>query len=282
MDDRNNFSAPTLDSAMDDDARRLIELTDRLNGARNIIASIITDIESITLHQNPSIEAEWQVTVGSWENRLLEAQIAMRRAKRKCALAQSYINHDAVVDDEEIESQLDTEFAEWQDKLASAVSGYIQALNIRANTIKIDQTKSQALKEVFRILAKRLHPDINAKLDEEARMMFFLAQSAYKQADLEMLESLEVSTRGKEPKLKVPQTLDEAEIELALALAQVNVLEKRKKDLMADRPYCLLALLRDEEWLESHISKMKKEIEACEKAEADYRERYEQRMEQHG
>ena len=264
------FSSFELDEA----GRRLLELCDEIRNARIVVAGVITEIESITLHQNPSIEAEWQVKVGVWENRLLEAQIAMRRAKRKYALAQSLVNRGQPIDDELIEDQLDNEFTQWKEKLSAAVNTYQQALVTRMHTVHISPTKAGQLKQLYRILAKRLHPDINPSDDEGAQMTFFLAKAAYKQGDLEMLESLEVSTRGMDAKEKMPQTADEAEAELALIMAQVGVLEKRKQDLMNEKPFCLKKLLSDEEWLASHIGKLQGEIEECEKTEALYRNRH--------
>ena len=104
--------------------------------------------------------------------------------------------------------------------------------------------------------------------------MFFLVKAAYKQGDLEMLESLEVSTRGMDADDNMPQTIDDAEIELAMVMAQVGVMEKRKQELMNEKPFCLKKLLKDEEWMASHISKLQAEIDECEKAEASYRNRH--------
>jgi hypothetical protein len=258
---------------LDDEGRQLLELCDEISNARNVVAGIIAEIESITLHQNPSIETEWQVKVGVWENRLLEAQIAMRRAKRKLALAQACANRGESIDDELIESQLDTEFTEWKEQLSAAVGAYQQAVVAHMHTVHIDPTKAGQLKRLFRILAKRLHPDIRPSDDEAAQMMFFLAKAAYKQGDVEMLESLEVSTRRMDADEKMPQTVDEAEAELALLMAQAGVLEKRKQDLMAEKPFCLKKLLKDEAWLANHIGKLQDEIAECEKAETLYRDR---------
>ena len=260
----------------------MLELHDEIRNARIVVAGIITEIESITLHQNPSIETEWQVKVGVWENRLLEAQIAMRRAKRKYALAQACANRGEPIDDELIEGELDNEFSQWKEQLRTAVNTYQQALVARMHTVHISPTQAGQLKHLYRILAKRLHPDINPTDDEGTQMTFFLAKAAYKQGDLEMLESLEVSTRGMEAKEKMPQTVDEAEAELALVMAQVGVLEKRKQDLMAEKPFCLKALLSDESWLAGHIGKLQDEIEECEKTEAVYRSRHQELAGQDG
>lgn len=258
---------------LDEEGRRLLELCDEIRNARLVVAGILTEIESITLHQNPSIETEWQVKIGVWENRLLEAQIAMRRAKRKYALAQACVNRGEAIDDELIESQLDNEFVQWKDQLSAAVTTYQQAVVAHMHTVHIPQAKAGQLKSLFRILAKRLHPDIHPSDSEDAQMMFFLVKAAYKQGDLEMLESLEVSTRGMDADEKMPQTVDEAEIELAMVMAQVGVMEKRKQDLMSEKPYCLKKLLKDDVWMANHIGKLQAEIEECEKAEATYRNR---------
>ena len=282
MDDRHLQSEFFSSFELDEEGRRLFELCDEISNARLVVAGIITEIESITLHQNPSIETEWQVKVGVWENRLLEAQIAMRRAKRKLALAQACMNRGEAIDDELIEGQLDNEFAQWKEQLGAAVTTYQQAVTAHMNTVHISSMEVGQLKHLFRIITKRLHPDINPSDDEGAQMTFFLAKAAYKQGDVEMLKSLEISTRGMDAKERMPQTVAEAEAELALVMAQVGVLEKRKQDLMAEKPYSLKKLLSDEEWLANHIGKLQDEIEECEKAEATYRNRHQELAGQDG
>lgn len=259
-----------------DEADGLPQANDELMRARNVAIDLLADIEDILLHQNPLIAAEWQVVVGVWENRLLEAQIAARRAKRKCSLLQARVNAGDRVDDdvvEQIEQQLDKELREWADQLAAAVEAYQQAVATQVAVIRINEETAGKLKELFRMLAKRLHPDLHPGHDESSRNMFELAKLAYSQGDIGVLSSLEISTRGLEKDAGLCSTAIEAQAELALVEAQIRELEERRDAIKSEKPYCLRALLRDKAWLENRIAQIQEEIASCENIEQGYCQR---------
>lgn len=252
----------------------LMQANDALEQARNVAIDLLASIEDIMLHQNPQIAAEWQVTIGVWENRLLEAQIAARKAKRRCNLAQTSVNNGERIDAQSIEAQLDAEFEQWQQQLEDATAVYQQAVVSQISAVQIDASAFAELKKVFRTLAKRLHPDLHPELDEAARNMFTLAELAYRKGDLKILQSLEVSTRGLDEGPAFRTTVIEAQAELTLVEAQISELRKSESELKSEKPYCLKALLNDEKWVESHIGQIQDEIENCQKVEQEYLARY--------
>lgn len=259
-----------------EDAVRLTQANDELVTARTVIVDLLSSIEDILLRQNPRIEAAWQVTIGVWENSLMEAQIAMRRAKRKCSLIQSCVNKGAAVDLQEIETQLDAEFEQWKQQLEESVLYYQCAVQSHMSAIRLTATDISLQKKLFRTLAKRLHPDLNPGLDESAQRMFTLAELAYQQGDTKILQSLEISTRSFEPQTQLPQTVIEAEAEFAVLNAQIEQLQERIEQIKGEKPYCLRAQLDDGAWVEAHIEQMKGEIETCRQTERQYHERCEE------
>lgn len=254
----------------------LTRANDELVAARTTIVDLLASIEDILLRQNPRIEAEWQVTIGVWENSLLEAQIAMRRAKRKCNLIQACVNRGATVELQKIETQLDTEFEQWRQQLEESVLHYQCAVQSHMSMVRLTAADADLQKKLFRTLAKRLHPDLNPGLDESARRMFALAELAYQQGDTKILQSLEVSTRTFEPKTQLPKTVIEAEAELAVLNAQIGQLQERIEQIKAEKPYCLRVQLDDGAWVEAHIGQIKGEIETCQQTERQYRARCEE------
>lgn len=258
----------------DEESVSLMQANDELEQARNVAIDLLASIEDIMLHQNPQIAAEWQVTIGVWENRLLEAQIAARKAKRRCNLAQTSVNNGERIDAQAIEAQLDTEFEQWQQQLEEATIVYQQAVASQITAVQISTSTLAELKKVFRTLAKRLHPDLHPGLDESTRNMFMLAELAYRKGDLKILHSLEVSTRGLEEGPAFHETVIEAQAELALVEAQISELKRSEDELKSEKPYCLKALLNDERWVANRIEQIQSEIESCQKAEQEYLARY--------
>ena len=257
----------------DEDAIALIRANDKIDAMRMTIASMLAEIEDIFSRQNPRIEVEWQLIIGSWENKLLEAQIDMRRAKRRYSLVQAKVNSGAPIDIREVEEQLDTELSDWMHQLDGAVERYERAVSAQERTVQITMAEADEQKRIFRILAKRLHPDLHPNLDESTRALFALAQMAYRQADLKMLKSLEVSTAHLSVGSQAPSSLEEAQATIDELQAQVDELQDRIEKIKQDHPYCLKEKLDDAAWVEEYVSQLKGEIEECKQVKIEYSRR---------
>ena len=266
----------------DGEAVSLIEANDELARARSAIVDLLAEIEDVLLQQNPRIEAEWQVTVGVWEKNLLEAQISVLRTKRKCDLMQSRVNMGDRVDSSAIEEQLDREFEQWREQLEIATAQYQSAVRAQVTAVHITTATADEIKRVFRMIAKRLHPDLHPTLGESARSAFALAQLAYRKGDIKILRSLEVSTRSYEGHDGFCNTLIEAQADLALLEVQIHDLEDRLALIKSQKPYCLRALLNDDEWIADHIAQIKSKIETCNNTEREYCERCDEMTAQNG
>ena len=254
----------------DADAMRLMQACDEIEQLRNSIATLLAEIEDILTREAPRIEGEWQIVVGTWENKLLEAQIDMRRAKRRYSLLQAKANSGAPIDLYEVEQQLDTELEDWRQQLDVAVERYEEAVSVQQRALQISMSEAIEEKRLYRILAKRLHPDLHPDLDEATKAMFSLAQLAYRQSDLKMLKSLEVSTAHLDAENQPPKTLEEAQAQIAELKENVDALEHRIDEIKQNPPYNLREKLDDTEWVNNHIGELKREEQNCREIESEY------------
>lgn len=90
------------------------------------------------------------------------------------------------------------------------------------------------LKRTYRILAKRLHPDVRGANNEERSALFVLAQSAYRNGDVEALHSLEVATRHMDAAENDLEATDDVELlaqELELVRIEEGVVRERLNNL---------------------------------------------------
>lgn len=268
--EHNEHTEERLFNWFDDDTMHLAQTNDEIIGARATIVNLLAEIEDILFRQNPRIEVEWQLVIGAWENKLLEAQIAMRRARRKCTLMQASVNKREPIDIQHIESLLDDELAQWEQQLEDATQRFESAKTSQLNAVEISSADNQEQKKLFRTLAKRLHPDLHPDLDESQRALFALAELAYRQGDTKMLKSLEASTRNLATGANLPTDLEQAQEELALLQKQTSEIEERMEHIKAERPYCLKALLNDSSWVDDRVEHLKEEIETCKATMRDY------------
>ena len=240
-----------------------LELKAQVRELREKIVAVIAEMDDIRLQQIPAIQADYAVRVGCWETQLLEAELACRRAKRKLALMQARVNDGLEVQSEQtdsyVEAMLDTELAEWRDRLAQLQAKQQMLLASVAGSSYLTPPQSRRLKELYRTLVKRLHPDLHPAYAERFEELFATATRAYKAGQLDVLRALEVSTRALEQGDADLEGLSESELAMAVELTQIE-LEAMERDLAALKADPIFELKRnmaDAAWLSATVASIK-------------------------
>ena len=253
------------------------ELSPAIEDLRAQIAACLMEIDEITLQVNPRIEADYALKIGCWENALLESQLAARRAKRRLAMAQAAANQGSAVSEDEIEQQLDREFADWERQVRAAMDDHLKKMEERAASRPMAPAEAREFKALHRGIIKRLHPDLHPELGLEGRRYFEIAQAAFKAGDLDLLRSVDTVTMHlePEPQPEAPMPEDEQVAVTELLAAQLRLVQERLEALKNARPYALLDQLADPDWIERTVDGLKAQIarqdEACKAYDLRYR-----------
>lgn len=229
---------------------------------RQQVVDTLLEIDNINLQVNPRILSSYAKTIGYLETDLCKWQLRARRAKRKFMLAQASANRGEPIILDSIESDLDSEFAEWEAKLSTLLNEQLQLLEILAGSRPLSATAARELKSLHKKLIKRLHPDLHPGLSEDARRFFLLAQNAYENGDLAMLRVIDTATEDyEEIEISSEPTEDDLEIEIAMAEAQLNIAIEKLDVLKSSHPYILSELLDDPFKLSRRKKELKDEID---------------------
>lgn len=258
-------------------------IVQEISEARARIAELLLEIDDIVLQINPHIEAEYATKIGYLENDLLKWQIAARRARRRCALAQARANAGAPFAADEFEAQLDEELADWEHMLARSVESFLEAAERAAGSRPMSPAESRELKQLHRELIKRLHPDLHPGQSDEANRFFMVAQAAYENGELAVLRSIAVATEGMGAQPDHAElSEDESSAELEIVLAHERVTKSRLEALKKSNPYALREKLEDGEWLIRRASELKRQTEEQKEAKRAYDERFRELSERNG
>ena len=257
------------------------EMQGKLERVYDEIVEVVAQIDDILLQQTPQVEADYQVKIGCYEQELLRAQIDARRAKRKLQMAQADINRGIELADARYEEELKEELAAWNAALKQAMAAYDDAIERRAGSHAMSADDSDHMKRCYRKLAKRLHPDLHPELSEEEAKRFILAQKAYENGDLELLESIEAATRHMDSKLDF-EGLDAPalEAELIAAEAQLAAARARLSQVEESYPYCMREKLADADWVCETVANLRSQIAEQNEACATYVAAYERLLEE--
>ena len=262
-------------------AERIQALRDEIRAVRASIVEMLARIDHITLQELPQIRIDYAVKIGCWEQELLEAELAGRRARRRLALAQAEANRGQAIELAHIDSQLDIELADWQAKAEAARLAYEAALKQRLGTQRLSHTDAKEVRHLYRTLVKRLHPDVCHGGAREAAL-FKMAQAAYANGDVEALRSLEVATRHMDPSeddLELATSESELEQELELARIEEDVVRERLEQTEDCEEMRLGRLLNSTEWLTQRTSQLRDAIDGWRRVKHDCERRLAELME---
>ena len=260
---------------------RVQALREQIRAVRASIVEMLVRIDHINLQELPQIRVDYAVKIGCWEQELLEAELAGRRARRRLALAQAAANRGQQIDLSPIDAQLDAELADWQAKVEAARLSYEFALQRRLERQPLSRADAREVKSLYRKLVKRLHPDV-CRAGEHEVALFMMAQSAYAKGDVEALRSLEVATRHMDPLADDLETVvDEAELEHELELARIEegVVRQRLEQLEECEEMRLGRLLASSEWLAQRTGQLREAIDEWRRVQRDCELRLSELME---
>lgn len=170
-----------------------LKLIEEVKQLKEDIANLYEEKDELLYHTCKIIETEYMSKVGVLEYKLYEFQCKILRLKRKIELYQININRQEVPNEKEIEEKLDAEYKEYEKKL-NKMSNDIQEALDRKNCSFLSEEDGKELKNIYRRLIKKLHPDLNKESSEKNKNIFLQVTRAYENGDLETLKNLELLT----------------------------------------------------------------------------------------
>ena len=238
---------------------RLDSLRERVREARSSILDVVVRIDDIELQQIPQAKVEWQLKIGCWEQALLEAELAGRRARRRLTLMRARANRGERIDVAAIEAQIDEEHVAWAEEVEQARKAYASAMARLASSKRLSPAESKEVKRVYRVLMTRLHPDVCRVEGEDVDGLFLAAKLAYENGNLPMLRSLEAATSsfGEDDGLDDVTDVGELERRLEAATAEEAAARRRLAELEQCEDLRRLALLGDREWVEERAARLR-------------------------
>lgn len=170
------------------------------------LAALFAEWEHLTTTVIPNIEADYVVKLGTLQHELLQIQIGIQRTKREIDIIQAALNRGETVNEQRVQQQLDCEFAEWKAKLDAQVKN-IKDAELRLSSL-MSLEDSAELRKLYRLLAKKLHPDVNPDQSQDAQNLWLQVQSAYEMADLKQLQALHLLADEIPENYDLPNSID--------------------------------------------------------------------------
>jgi len=180
------------------------ELTGELEQLHLEFLDLFTRHKDMVENESVVLTSLYLEKLGRFQLELLEKQTEASRLKMKMKLIQTAINRNERPDIIAIENTIYDRLKKYYAEIEARSASLDEAKKILTHMISEEDT--QKLKETFRVLCKRLHPDLNPHQTEAEKDLFIKLKAAY---DLQRLDDLQ----------KILLFLDESNIEKLLLVS---------------------------------------------------------------
>lgn len=186
-------------------------------------------------------------------------QTELARLKQKIQLAQAYFNRNVLPDWILIEHKLQQQFEEYQQKIKQEAER-LAAAKKYLNSGFLNEYEAQQLKSVYRLLVRKLHPDLNPEQTNYERELFLRVQAAYDLCDLNTLNEILLLLNNDKGEAEHTEVPDLSAVVNHLTNMLKTIQQKIAK-LNDSFPFIYREKLHDEVWLNNEKEAMNIQIE---------------------
>ena len=227
---------------------------------------LVAKRDDMLMYEGPRLEALYMDSIGQlqYEILCLEYDIALLKLERD--LLQSYENRGE-----------EPEIATVELKVEAAAQTYHENLHREEEKIKkakefIEKQKEEEnkqkdaekveLKQLYKRLVHRLHPDLHPEQTEWEQELFLKVQEAYQNEDLEKLRQLEAELDAGMPFTSVESdTIEEWEARIAKLKKMIAEVKNEINELEHNFPFTYRDKIDDKEWVAARQEELRVRIE---------------------
>lgn len=188
-----------------------------------------------------------------------EEKLECIKCKKTIAYYQNILNHGGTVDSKAMQEYLDREMAEYYDNLKKMMDDNKRAKEARTSSAY----EVKRSKELYRRLAKIIHPDLNPATDEsdELQELWQRILIAYGKNSVKELAELEVLVR----KVLKDLGIGEVKVDIPDITDKIDEIKNEIEDIKRNEPYSLKYLIEDENAAQKKKDEITKETEEYKK-----------------
>jgi translation initiation factor 2 beta subunit (eIF-2beta)/eIF-5 len=232
------------------------ELNQRLQQLHADFTEVFIAHKTMVEDQSPILTSLYLEKLGRLQLTLLERQTELSRIKMKIAMIQAAINRNEQADMDAINREVSTRLEKYYKQIAEQSSAIDSAKSVLSGLLSADETKK--LKEVFYVLCKRLHPDLNPAQREEDKDLFITVKAAYDLQNLSELQRILLFVDESRSSDLLTHSSDEKRNRIEQLENNIAVLRSKMDQIRREFPFTIEAMLYDED----QLGEKQREIEA--------------------
>jgi hypothetical protein len=237
---------------------------------RKEFSELLTQKNEMLMYEEQYLTALYLNAVGQLQHQKFCLNVEIKMLVQRIQLMQSYINKNKYPDKQLIEQKIQQHFDEYLKKIALESEQLIVAKKYLTESSFLPAHIAQKIKEVYKTIVKKLHPDINPNVTDEEKDLLLKAQAAYDMSNLDALNAILLSMDMKTPSVAYnPEGIKE---QLAKLEVHVAKLKSQVEELEGKFPFSFRNKLADERWIEAEQESLEADITALMQEKNKYTE----------
>lgn len=227
-------------------------------------------VELFTTHKH-MVENEKDILIaiyleklGHLQLELLQTKTELARLKMKIKLIQAAFNRSEEPDLLSIEQQLNEALKEYYKQINDSAKSIEAAQKILSSLISEEEAKK--LKEIFRILCRRLHPDLNPQQTQNEKDLFVRVKAAYDLNQLAELQQILLFLDRKVVSATINQTANQKEEQIKFLKQNIVSLQEKIEQLKQSFPFSIKNLISDDERIAQQQEDLRHQIQTIQTA----------------
>ena len=233
-------------------------------------AALVAERDELENSEGPRLTALYMEAVGQLQYEVLVLRYEIALLKQKRDLLQAYKNRGEKADlnyvDEQVEATAKTynENIQREEEKIKQAKAYIEEQ--KEEEKKNQENEKRELRDLYRKLVHRLHPDLHPEQTEWEKELFLKVQDAYEKGDLEKLRELAQQLEAGMPADAVNnETTEEWEERVNQLKEEIAKIREEIARILQEFPFTYRERLNDPEWIVQTQDMLRKEIAELEK-----------------
>ncbi|HRZ42116.1 MAG TPA: J domain-containing protein [Bacteroidales bacterium] len=196
--------------------------------------------------------------LGYLQLELLQKQTEATRLRMKMQMIQAAINRDEKPEIGAIEAILNDRLEKYYAEIAASAAALDESSKVLQHLISEEDTLK--LKEVFRVLCKRLHPDLNPNQPAEDRDLFVKVKAAYDLNALHELQTILLYLDDLAGEKLLLVSLSDKQERIQHLKGNIKALKEKISSLEQSFPFSQKELITDEAWISGRQKEIRSQI----------------------
>lgn len=231
-------------------------LREELENVRAESARMYLKAEYMQFDERPLLYSLYETNIGKLEFEEFQIKVQIQLTAYETRLVQAYINRSERIDFERVAGQVKYAQMKYKDDIEQK-KAEIKAAQDYLNAPTFSAEESTELRELYRMIAKSLHPDLNPEQTQKEKDFFLKAVSAYRIGDIHVLRQIALSLTDETiediPNMDLPHLIEQTRKTL-------EAFRERIETMNGQFPFTYRDLLKDEGWVKEQRAELTKRI----------------------